>query len=202
MKSLMRTLFLIIALTVNIQFTTARCLLSTFSGVPLPHNYAKKYPIKKETSKIVYSSYSNSGAASVTSVTIYRDSVVWEQQSYRGGYHYRDALLLPDENDFNLLIEQLSQITFKAKDAHNYASGGRGYAYSFFIGNNNYFHYNSSFKLKGDYLNAETLIQQFIENHQTKAQTMLVELCKNPDELRAARAFDMLPEQFEQFLVK
>lgn len=126
-----------------------------------------KTPIKVETTKIVYTSYTNSGTAIVTKIEITRDSVVRDRVDYRHNLH-RQASVVIDGKDFDELINLLSTISFKVKNIENTSAGGSGWAYSFENAKGRYMYFNSEDKVSGNYDEAIKVISQFIERHPIK----------------------------------
>ena len=123
-----------------------------------------KTPIKMETTKIVYTYYSNSGTAIITKMEVTHDSIVRDRKDYRQGLHQRTSVKI-DGKDFDELINLLSTISFSVKNIDDASAGGSGWAYSFKTSNGRYMYYNSKDKLSGNYQEVIKAISQFIENH-------------------------------------
>ena len=140
-------------------------------------------PISSETTKITYYHHTNSGIAISTKVEMNEDSLTWEYYEARTGLRLRDTSKF-DKNDFTELVNELSLVHFSAKDAHDTSSGGDGYAIAFEQDAKQYFVYNDSYKLAGDYKKVESLILQFIETHKTECEKRMEELSKEPHESR------------------
>lgn len=126
-----------------------------------------KTPIKVETTKIVYTSYTNSGIAIVTKIEITRDSVMHDRVDYRQNLHRQISVEI-DGKDFDELINLLSTISFKVKNIENTSAGGSGWAYSFENAKGCYMYFNSEDKVSGNYDKVIKAISQFIEHHPIK----------------------------------
>ena len=158
-------------------------------------------PISSETTKITYYHHTNSGIAISTKVEMNEDSLTWEYYEARTGLRLRDTSKF-DKNDFAELVNELSLVRFSAKDAHDTSSGGEGYAIAFEQDAKQYFFYNDSYKLSGDYEKVETLILQFIETHKTECEKRMEELSKEPHESRFFGEFETLPEELKPYEVQ
>jgi hypothetical protein len=123
-----------------------------------------KTPIKMETTKIVYTYYTNSGTAITTKLEISRDTIVRDWKDYRHNQHQQTSVKL-DGKDFDELINLLSTIQFSVKNIDDTSSGGSGWAYSFETADGRYMYFNSKDKLSGNYEEVIKIISQFIENH-------------------------------------
>ena len=128
-----------------------------------------KTPIKMETTKIVYTSYTNSGTAIVTKIEITRDSMMRDQKDYRNNLHQQTSVKI-DGKDYDELINLLSAISFKVKNIDDTSAGGSGWAYSFETASGRYMYFNSSDKLSGNYDEVIKAISQFIEHHPISEQ--------------------------------
>ena len=124
----------------------------------------QKCPITQGTTKIVYSEYANSGVATSITYQILEDSLIWEYQDRRNDSLLRDVSRY-DKADYQELVNSLSTIKFSALDPKSPNSGGGGWGYVFYNEKGHYFHFNSESTLTGDYEQAATLIQQFVEQH-------------------------------------
>ena len=123
-----------------------------------------KTPIKAETTKIVYTSHTNSGTAIVTKIEITRDSVMRDWKDYRHNLHRQTSVEI-DGKDFDELISLLSTISFKVKNIEDTSSGGSGWAYFFENAQGRYLYFNSEDKVSGHYDQVIKAISQFIEQH-------------------------------------
>ena len=121
-------------------------------------------PIKMETTKIVYTYYTNSGTAVVTRIEITRDSMVYDRKDYRQNLQQQNSMKL-DGKDFDELISLLSAIRFSVKNIDDTSAGGSGWAYSFETAEGRYMYFNSKDKVSGNYQEVIKLISQFIERH-------------------------------------
>ena len=126
-----------------------------------------KTPIKMETTKLVYTYYTNSGTAIVTKIEITRDSVLCDRKDYRQNLHQQNSVRL-DGKDFDELISLLSTIKFSVKHIDDTSAGGSGWAYSFETTKDRYLYFNSSDKLSGRYEEVIKAISSFIEHHPIK----------------------------------
>lgn len=126
-----------------------------------------KTPIKMETTKLVYTYYTNSGTAIVTKIEITRDSVLCDRKDYRQNLHQQNSVRL-DGKDFDELISLLSTIKFSVKHIDDTSAGGSGWAYSFETTKGRYLYFNSSDKLSGRYEEVIKAISSFIEHHPIK----------------------------------
>lgn len=153
-------------------------------------------PIKANTTKIVYSTHTNSGVAVAITYEITRDSVTWDYHDYREGHHLRDMVAI-DAADYDALVASLSQVSFSAKDMHDASSGGSGYGCSFMKDKDTYFRFNNTYKLKGDYESVLTAITSFLENHPTAGDTQ----CKRCLEKSNDDKFYRLPQEMEKYRV-
>ena len=158
-------------------------------------------PIKKETTKITFSRHSNSGLAVYSSVTLYPDHLVWSYSEVRNVCSLRDSCSY-DREEFERLVKDLSEVRFSAKDSHDHSTGGAGYAYSFETEAGQYFHYNNSFKLSGDYGRAEDLIQQFISAHRTPCELLFKKYAAMPHKRARFGEFEELPEALKKYKMK
>ena len=123
-----------------------------------------KTPIKMETTKIVYTSYTDSGTAIVTKMEITRDSLVCDRNDYRQGVHEKTGVKI-DSKDFDELVRLLSAISFKVKHIEDTSAGGDGWAYSFETEKGCYMFFNSEDQLSGHYEDVIQTISQFLKNH-------------------------------------
>ncbi len=157
-------------------------------------------PIKAETSHIRYTEFSNSGLAITTKYDIYRDSLVWDYLEMRNDCHLRDVVKF-NPKLFDELVANLSKLKFSAKDTHDASSGGDGYAYAFFAKEKDYFHFNSTYKTKGDIDKLMELIQGFIDEHPTDAELEFNRLSLIPHEKATLGEFRTLPQELQKFSV-
>lgn len=128
-----------------------------------------KTPIKMETTKIVYTYYTNSGTAITTKMEITRDSLVRDWKDYRQHLHQRTSVKI-DRKDFDELINLLSTISFSVKNIDDTSAGGSGWAYSFETANGRYMYFNCKDELSGNYEEVIKAISQFFGNHPINKQ--------------------------------
>lgn len=143
-------------------FKTLTIMVATVMAVSC--RLTAKTPIKMETTKIVYTSYTNSGTAIATKMEITRDSLVRDRRDYRQGHHERTGVEI-DSKDFDELVRLLSAISFKVKHIDDASAGGDGWAYSFETEKGRYMYFNSHDKLSGQYEDVIQIITRFLENH-------------------------------------
>ena len=151
-------------------------------------------PIKKGTTKINYSQYSNSGLAILTTVNMYPDHLVWGYNEMRNECSLKDSCQY-DREEFDKLISELAEIKFSAKEIDNPSSGGSGYGYSFETEKGRYFYYNSQSKMSGNYEKASNLILQFIKAHKTQCEILFEKYARMPHERAMFGEFTELPEE-------
>jgi hypothetical protein len=123
-----------------------------------------KTPIKMETTKIVYTDYTNSGTAIITKIEITRDSMVCDRRDYRQDLHQQNSIKI-DGKEFDELISILSTISFSVKNIDDTSAGGSGWAYSFDTADGRYMYFNSKDRLSGNYEEVIKTILQFLEHH-------------------------------------
>ena len=157
-------------------------------------------PIQTGTTKITFSEHSNSGLAISTTYEITEESLVWNRMEPRYNWKLRDVLKC-DKQDFNELLTALSTIRFSARDAHDHSAGGSGWGVSFENQKGRYFHYNSSFKLSGDYESVNEKISEYVEKHKPEGLKLFDQLRAEPHEPGMYGDFDELPEALKAYLV-
>lgn len=155
-------------------------------------------PISLNTTKITYSHHTNSGIAIYTTITIHEDRLVWEYVEARNNCCLIDSCSFSKE-EFKELITDLSKVQFSAIDAHDYSVGGEGYSYSFESASDQYFYYDNSYKLSGNYSQVSSLIQQFINAHKTDCEMLFVKLSEMPHEQGEFGEFKTLPKKLEKY---
>lgn len=196
--------YIILVLCV-ITFLTIACTRHSETGKSLSADIknaqSKSNPISAETTKITYYHHTNSGIAISTKVEICEDHLIWDYHEMRNGCHLKDTCKY-DKNDYIRLTNDLSMIRFSAKDAHDTSSGGEGYAFAFEKDSKQYFYYNDTFKLSGDYEQVRTLVLQFIDAHKTECELLFERLSKAPHEKGEMGEFDTLPEELKPYEVK
>ncbi len=153
-----------------------------------------KKPIKANTTKILYTTYTNSGIAVNITYEISRGSLTWDYYDYREGHHLRDSVQV-DAVDYDALVSALSQISFSAKDMDDVSSGGSGYSCAFKKGDKTYFHFNDTYKFKGDYQSAVSAIAEYVEKHPTQGETECGKCLKALNEEK----FHSLPKELEKY---
>lgn len=158
-------------------------------------------PIQTGTTKITFSEHSNSGLAISTTYEISEDSLVWSRMEPRYNWKLRDVLKC-NKQDFNELVAEISTIRFSAKDAHDYSVGGDGWGLSFENQKGRYFHYNSSFKLSGDYESVTEKISEYVEKHKPEGLKLFDQLRAAPHKTGMYGDFEELPEALKPYLVK
>ena len=191
----MNNLFAFIILAATI------CLTACCATIKNPNAIQKRgCPIKKETTAIRYTISSNSGIAVQTEYDITPDSLVWHYTDRRNGFILSDAVRY-NRNDFDTLIDSLTQVSFKVRAVKpSSSSGGGGYAYSFFDINGRYLGYGVVNNVaSGDNKTAEEAISQFIEIHKTAGE-QAVEEAKEKDMLYID--IENFPESLAPYRVK
>ena len=94
-------------------------------------------------------------------------------------------------------------IQFSAKDAHDYSTGGAGYACYFETDHSHYFSYNSYYKLSGDYEQVTAVISQFVNAHKTACELSLEKLSQELHERGSDFGeWETLPEELEKYKVE
>lgn len=161
-------------------------------------NTSYSCPIFLNTTKITYSHHTNSGIAIYTTITIHEDHLVWEYVEARNNCSLIDSCSF-SKKEFKELITDLSKVQFSAIDAHDYSVGGEGYSYSFESASDQYFYYDSSYKLSGNYSDASSLIQQFINAHKTDCEMLFKKLSGMPHEQGEFGEFKTLPKELEKY---
>lgn len=159
---------------------------------------SKSCPISLITTKITYSHHTNSGIAIYTTITIHEDHLVWEYVEARNNCSLIDSCSFSKE-EFKELITELSKVQFSAIDTHDYSVGGEGYGYSFESASDQYFYYDNSYKLSGNYSQVSSLIQQFINSHKTDCEMLFEKLKKIPHEPGEFGVFRILPKELEKY---
>lgn len=196
----MKTVFALFLCVTCLAVTTCGSQRSDNSESEKSENDMAGKPIKSETSHIRYTEFSNSGLAITTKYDIYRDSLVWDYLEMRNDCHLRDVVKF-NPKLFDELVASLSKLKFSAKDTHDASSGGDGYAYAFFAKEKDYFHFNSSYKTKGDIDKLMELIQGFIDEHPTDAELEFNRLSLIPHEKATLGEFRTLPQELQKFSV-
>lgn len=158
-------------------------------------------PIQTSTTKITFSEHSNSGLAISTTYEICEDSLVWSRMEPRYGWRLRDVLRY-DKQDFQELLTALSAIRFSARDTHDHSVGGSGWGVSFENQKGCYFHYNSKFKLSGEYERVTEIINEYIEKHKPEGLKLFDQLRAEPHEKGMYGDFEELPEALKAYTVK
>ncbi len=147
------------------------------AGAPNPDAILKRgCPIKKETTAIRYIVTSNSGIAVQTEYSITPDSVIWHYTDHRNGFILNDVVKY-DREDFDTLVDTLSQVSFKVRHVESIpTTGGGGYAYSFFDSNGRYLGYGVVNNIAtGDNETAEKAISHFLATHKTAGELAVEE---------------------------
>ena len=157
-------------------------------------------PISLKTTRIIYQHHTNSGIAIYTTITLGEDCLIWEYDEARNNCSLKDSCKYSKE-EFEILVKNLSTIEFSAINNYDYSVGGAGYVYSFESNANRYFYYDSSSKLSGNYRQASSLIQLFIEVHKTKCEMLFEKLSREPHERGPFGAFKTLPKELEKYKV-
>lgn len=188
---------------VSLGFVTVNCQSRSTTSKPTDASVgleSNSCPISLNTTTITYSHHTNSGIAIYTIIKIYEDHLVWEYDEARNDCSLKDSCKYSRE-EFEELITSLSKVQFSAIDAHDYSVGGSGYGYSFESASNQYFYYDSSYKLLGNYSDVSSLIQQFIKAHKTDCEMIFEKLSRMPHERGSFGEFRTLPEELEKYRV-
>jgi len=156
--------------------------------------------VKKETVKISYCRYSNSGLAISTWVEIYKDSLIWDYSEHRNDCHLRDVVKY-DSTEFKNLIDALSQFSFSVERGIP-TCGGEGESYSFSTNSGRYLEIDDDCVIEGDFEKVSELIRQFIQSHPTDGEKEFKRLSRLPHERAAFGQFEVLPEELEIYRVK
>lgn len=157
-------------------------------------------PITTGTTRIVYAKHANSGIASQTRYEITKDSLIWNFSEPRYDRELRDAASV-DAQDFEALVEALSQIKFGARDQNDHSAGGSGWGCGFDDEKGRYLQFNNTYKLSGDYEQVLALILQFAEQHQPEGLKRYEALKAEPHERGIYGDFDELPKELEIYLI-
>lgn len=159
------------------------------------------HPILPETTKIIYNHHTNSGTAIYTTITLCEDYLIWEYDEARNNCKLRDSCIYNKE-EFAALVKRLSTIEFSARYNFLEKYGGEGYSYSFESNSKEYLYYDDSSFLSGNYSQASSLIQNFIEVHKTNCEMLFRKLSMEPHESGHFGVFKSLPNELEKYRVK
>jgi len=197
----MKRLFQIILLLLTglILCNSSKSIPKVIDVVSEEQMSSKQEPVfvKKETIKIKYVDYSNSGIAIDTQYEIYRDSLIWEYTEHRNDCRLRDVVKY-DSEEFEKLIENLSQYTFSVVKREEPLCGGEGESFSFSSDTGCYLNFDdSSCELYGDADEVKRLIRQFVQLHPTKGEIEFKRLSKLPHKRAKHGVFKELPQELE-----
>ena len=157
--------------------------------------------IKRETTKILYRHHSNSAMCIYKTVEINPDYLVWKYKELRNNCYLIDTCRYKKE-DYDKLLKELSTIKFSAKDNEPRRVGGPGYSYSFEVDSVSYLYFDDSYQLSGDYKKVQSLIQQFIQSHQTRCEKLFKKHSKLPHQKGWFGKFRKLPRSLQKYQVK
>lgn len=199
MKRLFRIFLLL--LTGLILCNSSKSIPKVIDVVSEEQMSSKQEPVfvKKETIKIKYVDYSNSGIAIDTQYEIYRDSLIWEYTEHRNDCRLWDVVKY-DSKEFERLIDNLSQFTFSVVRRGEPLCGGEGESFSFLSDTGCYLNFDdSSCELYGDADEVKRLIRQFVQLHPTNGKKEFKRLSELSHEKAKYGVFEELPKELEVY---
>lgn len=161
------------------------------------HN--EEFPIKKGTCEIFFHYHTHSGLGISRSVTIYPDHLIWHYSEGRNECSLTDSIRY-DKKEFEALITELSQISFKAEwSVESMMKGRGGSSFSFYDQSRCYFEFYSDYELSGDYEKVIRLIVSFANVHKTNCERLFERLSERPHQKAEYGEFEVLPKELRKY---